>query len=224
MKKPDCRRSVCTKPELKQKNSPIYILLRNRSSAVTRMMRPTWLIVIHGSSPVVSTTFPPSICVLILCDCDCEVSEFGASTRAGPVCSGAGGSGEAGRGTLRAIDNCLVPGLICVSFTTFNDLDGPGVASDPCCACVGPGCDETDIVFINSACSCSAPSTCIATGLSLPAFVLGECSQLDIGVPDRDLPPGSWAEVIGGDRHGYQRRAYLYSASQMLVSALPEAC
>jgi hypothetical protein len=76
-----------------------------------------------------------------------------------------------------------MPGLICVSFTTF------GVASDPRCAGVGAGrLDDIDIILI-SECSSS-------TGLTFPA---GDCPQLDIGVPDRDLStltPRSWAEVI----------------------------
>ena len=151
------------------------------------MTRPTSPIDIQGSCPVVSTTFPPSSGVF--CDCDCEVSEFGASTRAGPICSAAGGSGEAGRGTLRAIGKCLVPGPICVSFTTF------GVASDPRCAGVGAGrLDETDTIFLSS--ECSACSCLFSSGLSLLTFALGEFSQLDIGVPDRDLSSRSWARLL----------------------------
>ncbi len=56
-----------------------------------------------------------------------------------PVCSAAGGSGERGRGTLRARDDCLVSLFICVSFPRMYEDNGSGVVAFLRCAGVGAG-------------------------------------------------------------------------------------
>lgn len=86
--------------------------------------------------------------------------------RPDPVCSVIGGSGERGRGTLRAGDDCLVSFLICVSFPRAQENDGEGVATFLRWAGVGAGRLDDRMSFVER---------------------MGEAPQLEIGVPDRDL-------------------------------------